>query len=105
MTSCEEDICSIYVELLRIFIRVLMRDELRVLVVIELLNDGPLSFRALGRRLKVNNSRLRRALKDLSSTGLITEYVVHVASNKYYKFYHVNKEYIHVLRDALNDMS
>lgn len=101
MSSIDEaSICSIYRRLLYQLVKSL-KNDLRMMVVIELLNNGPLSFRALGRRLRVNYRRLNEALRHLVSTGIVQMYTVRISPTKSYKFYHINEAYLPILKTLL----
>uniref|UniRef100_A0A7J3JTM5 ArsR family transcriptional regulator n=2 Tax=Ignisphaera aggregans TaxID=334771 RepID=A0A7J3JTM5_9CREN len=100
MSVDESAVCNIYRRLLHQLVKSLEND-LRMMVVIELLNNGPLSFRALGRRLRVNYRRLNEALRHLASTGIIQVYTVKISPTKSYRFYHVSEAYLPILKTLL----
>ena len=100
MTVSSEGMCVEYERFLHSFFRALEND-LRVRIVIELLHNGPLSFRALGRRLRVNYRRLNEALKYLVVTDIVRVYIVKVSPVKSYKFYSINETYTPILKTIM----
>lgn len=64
-----------------------LRDDLRVSALLTLFHEDMLSFRALSRRLRVNNKRLRNNLRPLLEEGLIEEIQIRVADGRVYRAY------------------
>jgi len=81
----------------------LLNDDIRIKILIEVSENGPLSTRALARRLKVNYRKISYALKQLKEYGFVEETVVAVSEWKKYRFYTVNKDiYDFLLKEVLN---
>ncbi|RLG80098.1 MAG: hypothetical protein DRO13_04580 [Thermoprotei archaeon] len=78
-----------------------MEDDIRIRIVIELLYNGPLSFRALGRRLRVNYKKLNEALKKLTVLKIVKIHIFNVSSSRSYKFYSLNEEIEELLKKLL----
>ncbi|NPA95969.1 MAG: hypothetical protein GXO32_00020 [Crenarchaeota archaeon] len=76
------------VRLVRMFIDAL-RDDARIQIVVELVRVGPLSARALSRRLRMNYKRLNKALRDLEVVGLVEAVKVNVSESRAYRFYNI----------------
>jgi len=90
-----------YRDLLHKLLKVLETD-LRIQVLIQLLSsDGPLSFRALGRRVRVNYRKLDEVLKQLVNLGIVEVYTVRVSQDKKYRFYSLNEQYARILKELL----
>ncbi|MEM1645966.1 MAG: hypothetical protein QXL96_08910 [Ignisphaera sp.] len=87
-------------ELLHKLFKVLEND-LTVRVITYLVNNGPVSFRSLGRKLHVNYKRLDKILKALVSVDIVKVYVVSVSPTKKYKFYSINEKYIELLKNIV----
>jgi DNA-binding Lrp family transcriptional regulator len=81
----------------------MLDDDIRIKILIELSENGPLSTRALARRLKVNYRKISYALKQLKEYGFVEETVVAVSEWKKYRFYTVDKDlYNFLLKEVLN---
>lgn len=75
-----------------------LRDDIRVAVLMELWEDKSLSIRAFSRRLKCNYSRIEKALRELEKEGLIVSLVVNVSGSRKYKFYSLNEKTLVILK-------
>ncbi len=79
----------------------LLRDDIRVSVLLELSVHGSCSLTALSRRLKVGYRKIRRALEQLEYFGLVQVSLISIDGNQKYKFYSVNEELRCVLKNVL----
>ncbi len=70
----------------------LLNDDVRVSIIVILMNDGPLSLRSLARRLRINHKKLSRNLKRLIATNFIEEMQVRVSNSRVYKVYFIKPE-------------
>lgn len=77
-----------------------LRDDLRVGALLTLLGEDMLSFRALSRRLRVNNKKLKSNLRSLLDEGLIEEVQIRVADGRVYRAYKLTDE-VRILLKAL----
>lgn len=75
--------------------------EPAVAVIKLLLRDGPMSFRAIGRKLHINYRKLDKILKNLVDTNILEVRIVSVSPTKRYKFYSLNERYLDILRDIV----
>jgi len=81
----------------------MLNDDIRIKILIELSENGPLSTRALARRFKVNYRKISYVLKQLKEYGFVEETVVAVSEWKKYRFYTVNRDlYDFLLKEVLN---
>jgi DNA-binding transcriptional ArsR family regulator len=81
----------------------MLNEDIRIKILIELSENGPLSTRALARRLKVNYRKISYALRQLKEYGFVEETVVAVSEWKKYRFYTVDKDlYNFLLKEVLN---
>jgi DNA-binding transcriptional ArsR family regulator len=81
----------------------MLNEDIRIKILIELSENGPLSTRALARRLKTNYRKISYALKQLKEYGFVEETVVAVSEWKKYRFYTVDKDlYNFLLKEVLN---
>lgn len=76
-----------------------MRDDLRVSTLLTLLHEEMLSFRALSRRLRVNNKRLRSNLRSLLDEELIEEVQIRVADGRTYRAYRLSGDVRELLEE------
>jgi len=67
---------------------------------LEQLYNGPLSFRVLGRRLKVNYKKLNKTLK-LIFLKIIEVHTFKVGNSKSYHFYSLSREFEEILKKIL----
>ena len=79
----------------------LLNDDVRVGIIVILMNDGPLSLRSLARRLRVNHKKLGRNLRKLIATDFIEEMQVKVSDNRVYKVYFIKPEIKEVLKNII----
>ena len=81
----------------------LLNDDVRVGIIVILMNDGPLSLRSLARRLKVNHKKLSRNLRKLIVTNFIEEMQIKVSDNRVYKVYFIKPEIKEVLEKIIRN--
>lgn len=85
-------------ELLQKLFRV-FDSEPTIIVIKLLLREGPMSFRAIGRKLRINYKKLDKILKNLIDTNIVEVHVISISPTRRYKFYSLNEKYLHLLKD------
>jgi DNA-binding Lrp family transcriptional regulator len=83
----------------------MLDDDIRVKVLIELSRNGPLSIRALSRRLKVNYRKIAYVLKQLKEYAFVEETVVVVSEGRKYRFYTISKDIKEVMLKYILNIS
>lgn len=78
-----------------------LEDDIRIAILILLSREGPTSFRAISRKLRVSYKKLERALADLSRVGLIEIIEVRPSEEKCYRFYHISKDLSSEIKELL----
>jgi len=89
-----------YMRVLRLLINVL-KDDVRVSLLVELATQGPCSLYSLSRRLGVGHRRVGRALKHLESLGAVRVYSIAAGGGRRSRFYSVDEAVGRVLREIL----
>jgi|GEM_PF-2016852 predicted transcriptional regulator len=83
----------------------LLRDDIRVAVLLELVAQGPCSLSSLARRLRVGHRKVGRALKQLESFGLIHTHLISVGKSRKYKYYSAEENLESILKEVLSSSS
>jgi len=83
----------------------LLRDDIRVAVLLELVAQGPCSLSSLARRLRVGHRKVGRALKQLESFWLIHTHLISVGKSRKYKYYSAEENLESILKEVLSSSS
>ncbi|MEM0021622.1 MAG: winged helix-turn-helix domain-containing protein [Fervidicoccaceae archaeon] len=78
-------------------------DDLRIAILRLIIREGPLSFRAISRKLGTNYKRLEKAINNLKKAGLLTYIEARPSKDKCFKLYYIPDHILQPIKIALSE--